>query len=115
MPAWWKEGCLEAQGERLLQDLVSREKTLVAKVEETKTEAAASVEKAHADAAKLLAEAKAKAEAVAKAEADAAAKEAEAAREEVVRVARETAEALKAKAAAHRDRAVAAVMEKVLP
>src|SRR5690606_13821232 len=61
-----KEGRLEAQGERLLQDLVKQEKSLVLKVEEAKAKAKLTIEQAQAEAARVLEEARAKADATAK-------------------------------------------------
>jgi vacuolar-type H+-ATPase subunit H len=106
---------LEAQGERLLQDLVTQEKNLVRKVEEAKAKAKAELDQATADAAKLVEEAKARAEAAAKRDIAAAAKEAEDAREAIVRSAREGAELLRVKARNNSERAVAAVLDKVQP
>ncbi len=106
---------MEAQGERLLQDLVTQEKNLVRKVEEAKASAKAGVEAAVAEAAKVVGDAKAKAEAAAKRELEAATKEAEAAREAIVKAARESAEALNAKASANGGKALTVVLEKVLP
>lgn len=106
---------MEAQGERLLQDLVTQEKNLVRKVEEAKAGAKASIEAAVAEAAKAVEDAKARAEAAAKRELEAATKEADAAREAIVKAARESAEALNAKASANGARALAVVLEKVLP
>jgi vacuolar-type H+-ATPase subunit H len=110
-----KEGRLEAQGERLLQDLVKQEKNLVLKVEEAKAKAKQTLDKAQADAANALQDARAKAESEAAAMAKSAAEEAAAIREEVVSRAREAAEALDAKAGANLTSAVSSVMEKVLP
>jgi vacuolar-type H+-ATPase subunit H len=110
-----KEGRLEAQGERLLQDLVKQEKSLVLKVEEAKAKAKQTLDKAQADAARVLQEARAKAEAEAAELAKSAADEAAAIRDEVVSRAREAAEALDAKAGANQPSAVSNVLEKVLP
>jgi len=106
---------LEAQGERLLQDLVTQEKNLVRKVEEAKAKAKAIVEQAAADAAKLVAEGQARAESAAKSDLEAATKEAEAARSEILRNARDGAGLLNDKANNNVGRATAMVLEKVLP
>ena len=89
----------------MLQDLVKQEKDLVLKVEEAKAKAKQTVEKAQADAARILQEARAKAEAETGELAQAAAAEAATIR----------AEALDAKAGANLPSAVSVVMEKVLP
>ncbi len=106
---------MEAQGERLLQDLVTQEKVLVRKVEEAKAKAKAIVEQAVADAAKLVEEGNARAEDAAKRDLEAATKEAEAAGEEILRNARDGAGLLKDKASNNSGRAAAMVLEKVLP
>lgn len=106
---------MEAQGERLLQDLVTQEKNLLRKVEEAKAKAKATLDDATAEAAKLVQAAKARAEAAAKRELEAATKEADAARDAILKSARESAEALQAKAVANGGKALAAVLEKVLP
>lgn len=106
---------MEAQGERLLHELLSHEKSLVGKVEDAKAKAKAAFEGAQAESVKILDAAKATAEEIAKTEAEAGRQEAEAARETVVTAARSAAEALSAQARANRDDAVALVLEKVLP
>lgn len=106
---------MEAQGERLLQDLVNQEKSLVGKVEAARAEAETIIEAARAEAGKTLEEARRKADELAAREAQGGAKEADAAREELVRSARDAASALEARARAHVGRAVDLVMEKVLP
>jgi len=106
---------LEAQGERLLQELLSHEKSLVGKVEDAKAKAKAAFEGAQAESAKILDAARSKADEIAKAEAEAGRQEAESARETVVSAAKSAAEALSAQARANRDDAVELVLEKVLP
>lgn len=106
---------MEAQGERLLQDLVKQEKSLVLKVEEAKAKAKQTLDKAQANAARALQDARTKAEAQAAEVAQAAAAEAAKIRDDVVKSAREAAEALEAKATANLPTAVSAVLEKVLP
>ncbi len=106
---------MDAQGERLLQDLVNQEKSLVAQVKDARSKAAGIIEAAEKERDKILQEARSTAEASATREAEAAAKEAEAAREAIVQVARDSAAALVVRAQAGKDRAVALVMEKVLP
>jgi len=106
---------LEAQGERLLHELLSKEKSLVGKVEEARAKAMAAVELAQEESTKILAAARVKADDLAKQEAEAGRQEAEAARESVVSAAKSAAAALTAQARANRDGAVTLVMEKVLP
>lgn len=106
---------MEAQGERLLHELLSKEKSLVGKVEEAKAKAKASLEQAQVESTKILDAARAKADDLAKQEAEAGRLEAEAARESVVSAAKSAADALAAQARANLDRAVTSVMEKVLP
>ena len=106
---------MEAQGERLLQDLVTQEKNLVAKVEDARKQASEIVSDAQEEARGILEEARGKAETLAKQEADRGAKEADSAREDIVHSARETAGRLEAQARAGKDDAVALVMERVLP
>lgn len=106
---------MEAQGERLLQELLSKEKSLVGKVEEAKAKAKASVEQAQEESTKILDLARVKADDLAKQEAEAGRLEAEAARESVVRAAKSAADGLAAQARANLDGAVKLVMEKVLP
>lgn len=106
---------MEAQGERLLQDLVTQEKNLVAKVEDARKQASEIVSDAQEEARRILEEARGKAEALAKQEADRGAKEADAAREDIVHSARETVGRLEAQARAGKEDAVALVMERVLP
>lgn len=106
---------MEAQGERLLQDLVKQEKSLLLKVDEAKATARTTLEKAEAQAAKLKLEAQAQADALAKNDAEAAAAEADSVREEVVSGAREAAQGLQQQAVGKLDGVVATLMEKVLP
>lgn len=106
---------MEAQGERLLQELLSKEKSLVGKVDEAKAKAKASFEQAQEEATKILEAARAKAEELAKQEVEDGRQEAEAARESVVSAAKSAADALAAQARANLDGAVKLVMEKVLP
>jgi len=110
-----KEGWLEPQGERLLQDLVSQEKDLAAKVEEARGRAEATIVEAETEARRILEQARAKVDELVAQRAESAAKEAEAARDEIVRAARETAARLEAEARAAKDDAVSLVMERVLP
>jgi len=106
---------LEAQGERLLQELLSHEKSLVGKVQDARAKAKAAFESAQTESVQILEAAKAKSEEIAKVETEAGRQDAEAARETVVNAAKSAAEALSAQARANRDDAVAMVMEKVLP
>lgn len=106
---------MEAQGERLLQELLSKEKSLVGKVEDAKAKAKVLVEQAQEESTKILESARAKADELAKQEAEAGRQEAEAARESVVGAAKSAADTLVAQARANLDGAVTLVMEKVLP
>ena len=106
---------MEAQGERLLQDLLAQEKSLIGKVDEANAKARSIVEKATAEAKAQVDAARAKAEAMAQSEAEAGRKEEESVRQSVVSYAKEAAGALEAKAAANLESVVAKVLEKVLP
>lgn len=106
---------MEAHGERLLQDLVNQEKSLVAKVEDAKAKAKAAIDQAQSEAAAVLAAAREKAEQLARSEAEAGASEAQAAHASIVSAAKEAAQALKLRADAHREAAIKSVLEKVLP
>lgn len=113
--AWWKEDRLEAHGEKLLQDLVNQEKSLVARVDDARAKAKAVIDQAQNDAAAAVAAAKEKAEQLARSEAEAGNTEAQAAQASIVSAAKEAAQALKLRADAHREAAVKSVLEKVLP
>lgn len=106
---------METQGERLLQDLLAQEKSLVDKVAEADNKARSVIDKATAEAKALVDAARAKAEALAQSEAEAGRKEEESVRHGVVSAAQEAAGALEAKAAANLASVVDTVMEKVLP
>lgn len=106
---------MEAHGERLLQELLSKEKSLVGKVEEAKAKAKASFEQAQEEAVTILEAARAKSDDLAKHEAEAGRQEAEATRASVVSAAKSAADALTAQARVNLDGAVKLVMEKVLP
>ena len=106
---------METQGERLLQDLLAQEKSLVSKVDEANNKARSVIDKATAEAKALVDAARAKAEALAQSEAEAGRKEEESVRHSVVSAAKEAAGALEAKAAANLSGVVDTVLEKVLP
>ena len=110
-----KEGCLEAPRDPLLQDLIHHEKTVAGKVEEARREAERIVSQARADARDALERARREGDALAKAAAERAAEEAEAARQRIVAEAREAVVAVERMGAERRSRAVAAVLEQVLP
>jgi ATP synthase H subunit len=106
---------LEATGEKLLQDLVNQEKSVVAKVEAAKEQTAKLVQEAHAEAASLKHKAMEKAEAMFKDIMSKAQTEAEAARADIVKKVTEEVSVIESLAKANRDKAVKAVMERVLP
>lgn len=106
---------MEAQGEQLLQSLVNHEQTLVAKVEEAKKEAAEIVKEAEVKAEQTKAEAKSKAEQYARDQAEQTRSEGEAAREAVLSEARKDVEMTQERAKGNQAKAVAFVMEQVLP
>jgi len=110
-----REGRLEAQGEQLLQNLINREQSLAASIEEARKEADSLVKQAQEEAAGLMDKARAAADA---AEAELRSKaEAEAARvrEETIAAARADAEAIAKRAEGGSSKAVELVMERILP
>ncbi len=106
---------MEAQGERLLQDLVNQEKALVAKVEEARGRAREIVAEAEGEAERIVDEARTRAERDAEATAREAAAEAESERDQILGRATEAATSLEQHAEARRADAVRLVMERVLP
>lgn len=110
----WKEGRLEAQGEQLLQNLINREQSLAARVEEARREALSLTEKARAEAEQLVTKARNSAEAKAleiRREAEA---QAEAARAEIVAAAEAEAAGIAERAGQRRAEALKLVMERIL-
>ncbi len=105
---------LEAQGEQLLQNLINREQTLAAKVEEARKEADSLIEQARAEAAGLMQKAQADAEALQSRLRQDAEKQAETIREETVAAARSDADALSGKAEGAKAEALKIVMERIL-
>ncbi|MDE0529200.1 MAG: hypothetical protein OXH85_11005 [Truepera sp.] len=110
-----KEGGLESKGEKLLQDLVSHERELVAKVEEAQDQAAAILAEARAEAEAIMTGAYEEAEAAAKAQEERTRLEAEGIREEILKTARTEVSRIEAQAKANRNEAVRGVVERVLP
>ncbi len=110
-----KEGLLEAKGEQLLQDLVNQEKAVSAKVDGTKEQAAKIVQDAYAEAAALKAKATERAEVLYKDVMTKASAEADAAKAEVLSKAKAEVEVVQSLAKANMDKAVKAVLERVLP
>jgi V/A-type H+-transporting ATPase subunit G/H len=110
-----KEGRLEATGEKLLQDLVNQEKSVVAKVEAAKEQAAKIVQDAYAEAAALKAKATERAEAIYKDVMSKAQGEAEAARAAIVKKASEEVSSIESMAKNNLAKAVQVVIGRVLP
>ena len=106
---------MEAQGEKLLQDLVNQEQALIAKVESARAQAAKIVEDAHTEADTIRAQARAKGEEILQAQTAKAKAEAATARDDVLNHAQADVDKVKAQAQANLDKAVALVMERVLP
>jgi vacuolar-type H+-ATPase subunit H len=106
---------LEATGEKLLQDLVNQEKSVVAKVEATKEQAAKIVQDAYAEAASLKAKATERAEAIYKDVMNKAQGEAEAARAAIVKKASEEVSSIDTMAKSNLAKAVQVVIGRVLP
>lgn len=109
-----KEGHLEAHGEKLLQELVSQEQNLVAKVEAAKAEAAKLIEEAQAEAQRIRAQAAEQAEQTRQAYGERAKAEAEQARKEVLKLAQADVDSLEARAQSNRAAALELVLERVL-
>lgn len=110
-----KEGSLEAPREQLLQDLIRHEKNVAAKVDEARAEAERIILQARSEARERIEGAKSKAEEDAKSLAESAERESQEARGRIVAEADAAITHLKAQAETHRARAVAAVLEQVLP
>ncbi len=106
---------MEAQGEKLLQNLVDEEQSLLSKVEDAKREAARIVEAAQQKAAAILGAARSRADETAREVAAVAQRDSDGARQEVLASAgREVAET-EAKAQKNHQRAVEFVVERELP
>lgn len=110
-----KEGRLEAPRDPLLQDLIHHEKTVAGKVEEARREAERIVSQARADARDALERARREGDELVKAAAERAAEEARAVRERIVAEAREAVVTVERMGSERRSRAVATVLEQVLP
>ena len=110
-----KEGCLEAPRDPLLQDLIHHERTVAGKVEEARREAERIVSQARADAREALERARREGDEFVKAAAERAAEEARAARDGIVAEAHQAVGVVERLGSEHRDQAVAAVLEQVLP
>lgn len=106
---------MEARGEKLLQDLVNQEKSVIAKVEAAKEQAAKLVQEAYQEAASLKQKAMEKAESVYKDMMSKAETEAEAARASIVKKASEDVEKIESSAKNNMAKAVQAVVGRVLP
>lgn len=106
---------MEAQGEELLQDLITHEQRLVAKVDEARREADEILKQARAEAQRIQRDAERQAERLAKKQAETTEAEAGAIRDEVLSAAREEVAKIEASAKAHRKDAVKFVLEKVMP
>ena len=110
-----KEGRLEAQGEKLLQDLVSQEQALVSKVDAAKAEAAEMIEKAQAEAETIKAEARTQGDTLTSEHVERSKTEAETARADIIEKAEAEVDGLVSQSRAKQDAAVKLVMERVLP
>ncbi len=105
----------EAQGERLLQELVNYEQGLVSKIEQAKVEAAEMVTGAEARAKEIQAKASQKAEQLAEAQAEKTQMEVEEVRREVLEAAEREVAALEARGRENVGSAAKFVLERVLP
>lgn len=110
-----KEGCLDTQGEKLLQDLVNQEKSLVAQVEQARSQAKETIATAQQEANEVRANAVKQAEEAARAILNEAEQEAEKIRAEVVADADRVVQQLADQSKSQMERVVNAVLEKVLP
>ena len=106
---------MEARGEKLLQDLVGQEKTLMVKLDEAKKEAAQIIEKAQAEASSIIAKAREKSQTALKDQQEKTQAEADAEREEILGGIRSDVDALEKQSKKNTDKAVQLVMERVLP
>lgn len=106
---------MEAPRDSLLQDLIHHEKTVAGKVVEARREAERIVAQARAEARDALEKARRDGEDLARAAAGRAAADAQAARERIVAEARAEVAAIERLGAERRQKAVANVLEQVLP
>ena len=106
---------MEASRDQLLQDLIHREKAVVAKVEAARAEAERIVVQARGEARNTVDAARRSADEHVRLVMERAEVEAKDAREEVLAAARKAVEGLTRKAGERRDAAVRLVMERVLP
>jgi vacuolar-type H+-ATPase subunit H len=106
---------LENTRDPILQDLIDHEKSVAAKVEEARAEAERIVAQAVSDARDTVERARREGDAIAQKSVERAQQEADDARSAILAAAREAVASIEAHAARRRDRAVAAVVEQVLP
>ena len=106
---------MEAHGEQLLQNLVNHEKSLVAKVEEAKREAADAVRDAEQQAEAIVVRARETADADARRQVESSRTEGEAIRIGVLETAQSEAASIAAQAKQNQRAAVSLVVERVLP
>lgn len=106
---------MEARGEKLLQDLVDHEKALVTKVEKTKAEAAAIIDRAQTEAESIRAGARERADTLAREQAAATQAQTDRVRADIVERAQGEARELEAKAKTNVKAAVKLVVERVVP
>ena len=106
---------MDTQGEKLLQDLVNQEKSLVAQVEQARSQAKETIATAQQEANEVRANAVKQAEEAARAILNEAEQEAEKIRAEVVADADRVVQQLANQSKSQMERAVNAVLEKVLP
>ena len=106
---------MEAQGERLLQNLVDEEQKLLVKVEEARTEAARIVADAERKAADIRQEALTRADRTAQERRDDTERESSAERDEILGSAERDVQGAEAGAQGAHDAAVQRVLERVLP
>jgi len=106
---------VETARDQLLDDLIKQEQRQSDRVQAARDEAAQIVAKAEAEAVAVVDRARTSAEAAARAALEAARREAEAERASILSAAGDHAARLQARADAQRERAVAAVLEQVLP
>ncbi|MDZ7705813.1 MAG: V-type ATPase subunit subunit G family protein [Trueperaceae bacterium] len=106
---------MEAQGEKLLQNLVDHEQSLVSKVEDAQKEAADIVRKAEAEAEEIRAQARQKADKLAKEQAEQIRDEREKIRKEVLDRSAGEVDEIRERADANKEQGVQLVLERILP
>ena len=106
---------MEAQGEKLLQDLVSQEQTLIGKVEDAKRQAEQIVQEAQEEASQIKAKARQEADKKAEEQREEARAKSEETRQEALARAKREVETLESQAEQNKGEAVELVMEQVLP